>query len=704
MARLTPVLIAMLGVFLLRAQPPSPSASASSASSPTRQAPPASEHAARGVGYEDVTAATGLSGFRHVSGAEEPRYIIDATGSGAAIWDFDNDGFADIYLLNGSSLDRVRAGRAAPPAAMFRNNGDGTFTDVTAKTGLANERWGQGVCVGDIDNDGVEDVYVTNFGKNRLYRGTSSGRFDDVAEQAGVALDGWSTGCAFGDFDGDGWLDLFVAGYVALDLAHLPPAPSAPAAGAAAADGSATQSPAARVAAATQAEAVGLGASYSAGAAACRYRGAAVICGPRGLPGAPDHLFRNNHDGTFTDVSVAAGVADAEGRYGFGVAWVDFDDDGRLDLFVANDSGPNYLYRNLRNGRFEDVSYRSGAALDRDGRSQAHMGVAIGDYDNDDRDDIHVTNFADDFNVLYHNDGWFGFSDVSHPSGLAAVTLPFLGWGTSFLDYDNDGRLDLFVANGHTYPQADRLDWNTSYAQRALLFRNLDGRRFEEIGAAAGAALTMPRAGRGAAVGDLDNDGALDIVINTLDGPPVVARNTIAAATAAGAGAGAAATAATAAGATATATAGATAVEAGGAERAAADTAADTAAGASALARPRGHWLTLRLHGDPRKGCPRDAIGAVVIVTAAGGPRVRGEVASGRGYLSQSDLRVHIGLGEATRIDVIEVRWPNGANVIYPGGGHIDAIVDIDEATGPRPRSRSRKADSRFKIARAAGG
>lgn len=495
MARLTPVLIAMLGVVLLRTQPSSPPSVSASVStltslspSPTRQVPSASTQAPRGVGYEDITVAAGLSGFRHVSGGAEPRNIIEATGSGAAIWDFDNDGLVDIYLLNGSSLDRLRAGRAAPPAALFRNNGDGTFTDVTAKTGLANERWGQGVCVGDVDNDGVEDVYVTNVGKNRLYHRAATAtapattpatattdRFEDIAEKAGVAVDGWSTGCAFGDFDGDGWLDLFVAGYVALDLAHLPPT-----------------------------------------------RGA----------GAPDHLFRNNHDGTFTDVSAAAGVADAEGRRGLGVAWFDVDDDdGRLDLLVANDSGPNYLYRNLGNGRFEDVS----------------------------------------------------------------------------------------------------LDRTTSYVQRARLFWNLDARRFEEIAAAAaGAGLTMPRTARGLAVGDLDNDGDLDIVINTLDGPPVLARNT-----------------------------------------------------AITPARSRGHWLTLRLHGDPRKQCPRDAIGATVIVTAAGGHRVRGEVASGRGYLSQSDLRVHIDLGEATRIDTIEVRWPNGANIIYPGG-RVDAIVDIDEATGPR--------------------
>ncbi len=261
-----------------------------------------------------------------------------------------------------------------------------------------------------------------------------------------------------------------------------------------------------------------MGAAYSAGATVCVYRGEPVMCGPRGLRGAGDHLFRNNRDGTFTDVSRQAGVADDKGLYGFGVAWVDFDDDRRLDLIVANDSGPNYVYRNRGDGRFDDVSYPSGAALDGNGREQAHMGIAVGDYDNDGRDDIHITNFADDFNVLYHNHDGATFTDVSFRMGVAAASIPFLGWGTDFLDYDNDGWLDLLVVNGHVYPQADQMPWNTSYAQRALLFRNLAGKKFEEIGAAAGPGLTTPRVSRGSAIGDLDNDGGLDVVINNLDG------------------------------------------------------------------------------------------------------------------------------------------------------------------------------------------
>jgi len=579
---------------------------------PTVLVPPASPNAAPAVTYSDATSPSGIGSFRHMSGAAAKDYIIETTGSGVALFDADNDGRLDVYLVNGSTLDLLREGRPAPPAALFRNNGDRTFTDITASAGLANERWGQGACVGDIDNDGFEDVYVTNFGRNRLYRNRAGRTFEDVAEQAGVALDSWTTGCAFGDYDGDGRLDLFVAGYVALDLAHLPPAPSR------AATGSAAPAPAAADQAAGN---VGMGASYSAGAAACTYRGQRVMCGPRGLKGAPDYLFRNNGDSTFTDVSKAAGVDDPKRLYGFGVAWFDMDDDGKLDLIVANDSGPNHVYRNLGTGRFADVSYPSGAALDGNGREQAHMGVAIGDYDNDGRDDVHITNFADDFNVLYRNEDGVSFEDVSFKTGVARVSGPFLGWGTTFLDYDNDGWLDLAVVNGHVYPNVDSLGWNTSYAQRALLLRNLQGRGFEDVGAAAGT-LTAPRVSRGLAAGDLDDDGGVDMVVNNVDGAPLLALND----------------------------------------------------------GRRGHWLTVVLRGDPAQKCPRDAIGSVVFVTA-GGRRVRGEVASGRSQMSQSDLRVHVGLGQATTIDRLEVRWANGPTVAY-AITRVDAVVTIDQQRG----------------------
>jgi enediyne biosynthesis protein E4 len=577
---------------------------------PTLQAPPAPASAAPGVSYADITAASGLGAFHHVSGDPEKHYIIEATGSGVALWDYDGDGLPDIYLVNGSTLERLRRGQPAPRAALFRNNGDRTFTDVTLEAGVANERWGQGVCVGDIDNDGRSDIYVTNFGVNRLYRQVERGRFEDVADTAGVAVDSWTTGCAFGDYDGDGWLDLFVAGYVTLDINSLPPAPVP--------TGGDTGSPQP-----SQADPGGLGAAYRPGAAFCTYRGVPVMCGPLGLKGAPNHLFRNNGDGTFTDVTETAGVADRRGLYGFGVAWFDMDDDGRLDLLVSNDSGPNYVYRNLGDGRFEDVSYASGAALDAGGREQAHMGVAIGDFDNDGRNDIHITNFADDFNVLYHNEGGF-FSDVSFKTGVARISIPFLGWGTHFLDYDNDGWLDLLTVNGHVYPDADRQPWNTSYAQRALLLRNIGGRTFEDVGAAGGPGLTTPRVSRGSAIGDIDNDGGLDIVISNLDGPPTLAVN-----------------------------------EGGG---------------------RRGNWLTVVLRGDPAQKTPRDAIGSVVFVTA-GDRRVRGEVASGRGQISQSDLRVHVGLGNATSVSKLEVRWANAQTVSYPVKG-VNRVIVIDQARG----------------------
>jgi len=583
---------------------------AQQAPSLTRDAPAASANAASGVSYADVTAAAGLSAFRHVSGSPTKPYIFEVTGSGVAVWDYDGDGDADIYLLNGGTFDRSTGRIAGAASALYRNNGDGTFSDVTAGAGVGNHRWGQGVCAGDFDNDGRQDLYVANLGPNRLYRGKADGGFEDVAVAAGVAVDSWSTGCAFGDYDGDGWLDLFAAGYVSLDFARLPPAPP---------DGAATPSRPS-----TGAQGGGMGAAYSAGATVCNYRGEPVMCGPRGLKGAADHLFRNNRDGTFTDVTLAAGVADEKGRFGLGVAWFDLDDDGRLDLLVANDSGPNHVYRNRGDGTFADVSYPSGAALDGNGREQAHMGVAIGDYDNDGRDDIHITNFSDDFNVLYHNHDGSSFTDVSHRMGVAAPSIPFLGWGTDFLDYDNDGWLDLLVVNGHVYPIADQAPWHTSYAQRALLFRNLAGKRFEEVGAAAGPGLTTPRVSRGSAVGDIDNDGGLDVVIGNLDGQATLARNV-------------------------------------GGNKA-------------------GHWLKVRLIGDPSLKTPRDAIGSVVFVTA-GGIRRRGEVASGRGQISQSDLRVHLGLGDQVAVSKLEVRWAGAETVTYPIE-RIDTLVTIDQRSG----------------------
>ncbi len=595
---------------------------------PTAQVPKPSANAAAGVSFVDVTKAAGLGGFRFVSGAPAKDYIIEATGAGCAFVDYDNDGWLDIYLVNASTLDALRGKAKAPRAALYHNNRDGSFADVTDKTGVANERWGQGVCAGDFDNDGWEDLYVTNYGKNRLYRNNGDGSFTDIAEKAGVALANgvWSTGCAFGDYDGDGRLDLFVAGYVDFDIDNPPPPGSG---GSREAETGRDRVPGdSQSEGKTEGAAKGMGAAYIAGMTFCQYRNRRVMCGPRGLKGAPDHLFRNNGDGTFTDVSEKAGVADKAGYYGFGVAWFDFDDDGKLDLTVANDSTPSYLYRNRGDGTFEDVSLASGVALNENGREQAGMGVAIGDYDGDGRPDIHRTNFADDTNTLYRNlterGGDANFVETTFQTGLGEIPMPFLGWGTDFFDYDNDGWLDLLVANGHVYPSVDAADWGTSYKQRLLLFRNLNG-RFHETGSSAGAALYTPRSARGAAIGDFDNDGDPDILLNNMDDAPALLRND-------------------------------------GANKS-------------------GHWLTLRLIGDLTRKCPRDAVGATVFLTA-NGRRRRGEVASGRGYNSQSDLRIHFGLGATTKVEKLEVRWPNGKTESYEIK-EVDKILVVEQGRGP---------------------
>src|SRR4030081_3755650 len=472
--------------------------------------------------FSDITHAAGLDKFHHRAGTPDKSTILETPGSGAALLDYDNDGWLDIYLLNGSTFPAL-AGKEAPPRAMlFHNTHDGTFTDVTDKAGVANERWGFGVAVGDYDNDGWPDMYVSNFGKNRLYRNNHDGTFADVAEKAGVALGGWSTGPTWGDYDHDGLLDLFVPGYVKFDADHPP-----------------------------------IAGQGGIPASACVCRGVNFrMCGPRGLPGESDHLFHNNGDGTFTDVSKKAGVSDPQGYYGLASVFVDVDDDGWLDLLVANDSVPKYLYRNKHDGTFEDISYLSGFALNDEGREQAAMGIAVGDYNRDGRLDFYITNFSDDYNTLYRNDGDGSFSDVSARAGIAALTIPFLGWGTGFLDYDNDGLLDIFVANGHVYPGVDLQDWGTTWAQRPLLLRNLDGSKFQEVPAATGSGLAVVVTARGAAFGDLFNDGHIDVVLNSVDSHATLLRNVV---------------------------------------------------------KNANHWVTLKLVGGPKS--PRDAIGSKVFVT-----------------------------------------------------------------------------------------
>ncbi|MBI3664236.1 MAG: CRTAC1 family protein [Acidobacteria bacterium] len=558
------------------------------------------------VVFQDVTKEAGLAGWRNRSGAPQKSFIIEVATGGVALFDYDNDGWLDIYLVNGSTLDVLRGKEAPPHAALFHNNRDGTFTDVTSKAGVANERWGFGVAVGDFNNDGWPDLYVTNFGKNRLYRNNGDGTFTDVAEQAGVAVSGatniWTTAAAFGDYDRDGRLDLFIAGYVKWDIDN-PPAP-----------GSAV-----------------VAGNY------CEYRGQRVMCGPRGLAGERDFLFHNNGDGTFTEVAEKAGVLDPKGYYGFAAAWADVNDDGWPDLLVANDSTPNFLYLNRHDGTFEDVSYPSGFALNENGREQASMGIAVGDYNHDGRLDLYVTNFSDDYNTLYRNEGDANFTDLTFQVGLGEQTIPFLGWGTMFLDYDNDGHPDLFVANGHVYPEVDRNDWGTTWKQRPLLFRNLKGERFELVPPATGSGLAVLASARGAAAGDLDNDGRVDVVLNNLDGPPTVLRN---------------------------------------------------------VTPSKNNWVSLKLAGSGKS--PRDAIGATVFLTA-GGIRQRGEVMSGSSFCSQNDLRVHFGLGTATQVDALEIRWPDGAqeSVKLPG---INRIVTIVQGKGVvESAAQARKADEKKK-------
>lgn len=538
------------------------------------------------VVFEDISRSSGLTSWHHTMGSKQKQFIIETNGSGVGLIDYDNDGWLDIYLVNGSTYD-AETGKMTPPhAALFHNNHDGTFTNVAGKAGVNNDRWGFGVAVGDFDNDGWPDMYVSNFGKNRLYRNNHDGTFTDIAEKAGVTLGNWSTGATFGDYNGDGRLDLFVPGYVHYDF-DKPPIPNTKAV------------------------------NYST----CEFRGVEVMCGPRGLTGEQDHLFRNNGDGTFTDVSQRAGVSDPNLYYGFTGVFADLNNDGKVDLVVADDSTPNYLYLNKGNGTFEDDSYASGFALNQDGRETATMGIALGDYENNGLLDIVTTDFSDDYKVLYHNDGNANFSDVSYHAGIADQSIPFLGWGVGFIDYDNDGWKDIMMVNGHVYPAVDRFDWGSTFAERPLLFRNIQGKHFEYVPPVKDTGLATVVAGRGAAFGDLFNDGKIDAVINVIDGTPVLLRN---------------------------------------------------------VSEDGNHWVELKLVGGPK--VPRDAVGATVYLTA-GGMRQRGDVLSGGSYMSSNDQRVHFGLGKSTKIDGVEIVWPGGTRETLQLPA-VDRIFTIEQGKG----------------------
>jgi enediyne biosynthesis protein E4 len=539
--------------------------------------------------FEDVTAKAGLSNWIHKMGSPEKTFIVETNGSGVCLVDYDNDGWQDIYLVNGSTFNALDGKEESPHAALFHNNHDGTFTDVSAKAGVANDRWGYGCSVADYDNDGWPDIYVGNFGKNRLYHNNHDGTFTDVAEKAGVAVDNWTPGSAWGDYDGDGLLDLYVSGYVHYDRAL--------------------------------AEALAKDLANTA----CQYRGATVNCGPRGLPGEADHLFHNNGDGTFTDVTLKAGVEDQNKYYGFTAIFVDINGDSKPDIVVGNDSEPNFLYLNKGDGTFDDQSYISGFGLNKDGREIASMGIAAGDYENNGLIDFYVTDFGDDYKVLFHNDGEASFTDVSYDAGTAQATIPFVGWGDGFVDYDNDGWLDLFMVNGHVYPEVDQHDWGTTWAQRPLLFHNVPGvtksRRFEYVPPVKGTGLANLIPARGAAFGDLFNDGKIDVIVNPVDGPPVLLRN---------------------------------------------------------VNPDHHHWVELTLVGGPKS--PRDATCATVYLKA-NGVRMRQDVLASGSYISASDRRPHFGLGDATDAGTAEIHWPDGTKETLKLPA-IDRIYTITEGKG----------------------
>ena len=526
----------------------------------------------------DVTAKSGIA-FTHLA-APEKKYIVESMGGGVVVLDYDRDGWPDIYFTNAPTVEMTLKGQKAA-GALYHNNHDGTFTDVTMKAGVGTPCFAMGGAAGDINNDGWPDLYVTCLGGNVLYRNNGNGTFTDVTAKAGVADGRWSTGAAFADYDGDGFVDLMVSNYVDFKLNDLP----------------------------------GFGSSPT-----CRFRGIDVQCGPRGLRGAGDSLFHNNGDGTFTDVSKKTGTDDAPGYYGLGVVWSDFDNTGRPSVYVADDSTPNYLYRNDGGGRFTEVGLESGTAVSGDGSEQGSMGVAVADYNHTGRFSIYVTNFADEFNTLYRNDGKGSFTDVSYDAGVALPSLPYVKWGTVFADLDNDGWADLLSVNGHVYPQVDSLPSGARYREPSNLLMNSRDGSFCDAGAQAGDAVKLPRVGRGLAVADFDNDGNVDLVIENLDGQATLLRNT------------------------------------GVAGR---------------------HWVAFELAGVKSN---RLAIGARVTITA-GGMTQTDEVRSGGSYLSQSDLRVHFGLGAATKVDAVTVRWPTGA-VEEVKAVPVDTIVSLREGAG----------------------
>jgi len=518
-----------------------------------------------GISFANVARESGLNAKTIFGGEHKNKYLLETTGCGVAFYDYDNDGWLDIFLVNGTRLEGFPSG-SEPTSHLFRNNRDGTFTDVTLKAGVAHSGWGQGCCIGDYDNDGWDDLFVAYFGKNVLYHNNGDGTFTDVSEKAGVAGNGkrWNTGCAFVDYDRDGKLDLFIANYIDMDLATAPVPESGP----------------------------------------CLFKSVMVACGPPGLQGGKNILYHNNGDGTFADVTEKAGILGANGTYGLGVLTADFDNDGWPDIYVADDSTASALYQNKKNGKFQDIAIEAGCALSPDGKPQAGMGVSAADYDMDGNLDIVKTNFAGDTPSLYHNLGGASFEDTTFTGGLGAHTQ-YLGWGCGFFDMDNDGWPDILICNGHVYPEVEQLKTEAGYAQRKLVYQNLRNGHFADVSFQLGPGISEPSTSRGAAFGDFDNDGDIDVVVNCINDYPQLLR---------------------------------------------------------CDSKLNNNWIKVRTIGTKSN---RSGIGArLTCVTQLPGEskphRQIDEVRSGGGYFSQNDLRIHFGLGKAEKVDVLELRWPSG--------------------------------------------
>ncbi|MPY89883.1 MAG: CRTAC1 family protein [Luteitalea sp.] len=534
--------------------------------------------------FTNTARDAGLDQLTVYGGRETNKYLLETTGSGVALVDYDQDGWLDIFLVNGTTLEGFPKGQE-PTAHLYRNKRDGTFEDVTDRARLRQTGWGQAACVGDYDRDDWDDLFVTYWGQNRLFRNRGDGTFEDGSRRAGLeTARRWGAGCAFLDYDRDGDLDLFVANYIAMELESTPTPDS------------------------------GL----------CRYKGIAVACGPPGLTGGKNVLYRNNGDGTFEDVSARSGVERANGTYGLGVSTLDFNDDGWVDVYVANDSNPSALYINNRDGTFTDEGVKSGCAYSQDGKPQAGMGIAIADFDHNGTLDIFKTNFAGDTSTLYVNlDGQF-CEDRTYAAGIG-VNTRYLGWGVGFLDLDHDGWKDLFLVNGHVYPEVAQLETEAQYEQRKIVYRNLANGRFEDITSRLGEPVTTPTAGRGAAFGDLDNDGDIDVLVNNVHARPDLFRLDVKV--------------------------------------------------------PAGRrWVLIDLVGA--KG-NRHGIGARVRVTAGGMTQID-EVRGGGSYYAQNDFRVHFGLASATTIERLEVRWPDGREEVW-ANLPTNEILEIEQGSGRRP-------------------